>query len=466
MRQTKTNRTHRVLLGIAIMFLSCLPALLPVAAGQSAGNNGVYNSSGSVTGSTAYIDASAFASTSTDICATIYNILASNPNSVIDARGLSSANSNMICGSTTTTSTPWMQGTSTTSNASTILLPAGKISIYQGWVLPSRTRIIGEGNNPTPGGTIIQACKSSVGCSGAFTSGGTMLTMGSSSSSVCDDGGTAGQCSGVSIEGLLLEGNSQSVNGIVNEHAGQSSYVDHVNLHFIEGTALQVSGSQAQDSGPYANIAVSTGSSYATGTLCAQFDTSSTRGLHGLTCTAASGSGTGPSAAVTLDSNYNTIEDIHIEGFQDGILIGSASSAEGNTIASFNGAGGSGGMTNVVHVSPSNPVSDLSIFGIAGYAGSYPVTNTLKDEQSGTTLSVGTNPVVGVYVLGEQITGTEYYRLTNSPTSTPAWGFGSTTPGSATCALGSIYSNTGGSSGSTLYFCTYNGTNNVWTAKN
>src|ERR1700719_3149878 len=355
----------QLLLGAAIVNVICLVALSRSALAQT-GDNAVYNNLGAIISSTAYIDASATASRSTDICATIFNILVANPNSVIDARGLSAANSIMTCGTsaTSSTSTPWVQGASSTSNASTILLPAGTISIYQGWVLPNRTRIVGEGNNPTPGGTIIQACRSLAGCSGgSFTSNGTMIQMGNPS---CSDGGTSGQCSGVSVENLLLEGNSQSVNGILNQNSGQSSYVDHVNLHFLEDTGLTVSGTLAQDSGPYANIACSTGNSYASGTACVKLDADSTRGVHGLTCTSASGMSLGPTAAVWLDSNYNTLEDIHIEGFQDGILIGSVSTATGDSIVSFNGAGASGDMVNVVHISSAKGVADLNVFGAAG----------------------------------------------------------------------------------------------------
>lgn len=296
-----------------------------------------------------------------------------------------------------------------------------------------------------------------------------MISMGSSSSSICDDGGVAGQCSGVSVEGLLLEGNSQSIHGIVNQNSGAASYVDHVNLHFIEGIGLTVSGSQTQDSGPYANLACATGSSYVSTTSCVEFDASSTRGLHGVTCTAGSTSSSGPTAAITLDSNYNTLEDIHTEGFQDGVLIGSASTAEGDTILSVNGAGGSGIMTNVVHISSSKGVTDLAIFGAAGYFGMYGLTNTIKDEQNVTNLPISSNPIVGEYILGDLLASTTtggQNRLTNSSGLAPAWGFAGAVPGSSACALGSIYSNTSGSSGTIFYVCTYNGTSNVWTAKN
>jgi hypothetical protein len=114
--------------------------------------------------SPAFIDASMFATSpplpSRNFCGVVNYVL--NPanhiitsvGAVIDARGLSSGNRNMTC-----TTSPWAGITPRLS--STILLPSGTIVIPTTWVLPSNTRLIGEGDSissrTTPSGTTIQA---------------------------------------------------------------------------------------------------------------------------------------------------------------------------------------------------------------------------------------------------------------------------------------------------------------------
>jgi hypothetical protein len=126
--------------------------------------------------------------------------------------------------------------------------------ISTGWILPPSTRIIGVGNGDvvTSGGTlssgtIIQACKAlQSGCT-TFPSGGTMISMCSTT------------CSGVSIENLSLDGQGQAINGILNGFAASlaaglgASYVRNVNLFQIVGTGLSVT-TNALGSGPYTKL--------------------------------------------------------------------------------------------------------------------------------------------------------------------------------------------------------------------
>jgi hypothetical protein len=128
---------------------------------------------------------------------------------------------------------------------------------------------------------------------------------------------------GIAVERLTLDGQGQlgqSVNGIANTESQANTYVDHVSLYRILGTGLSVSGT-ANDSGPYSNITFDLGGvSGTSSTVCAKINgLSGTRGIHGLSCTAENND---PPAAVLLDSSNNSIEDVRIVGFYDGIRVG------------------------------------------------------------------------------------------------------------------------------------------------
>ena len=66
-------------------------------------------------------------------------------------------------------------------------------------------------------------------------------------------GSSSGCCTAISVENLTLDGTATGVSGIVNQYAGDLSYVDHIGLYRILGTGLSVFGS-ANRSGPYSNI--------------------------------------------------------------------------------------------------------------------------------------------------------------------------------------------------------------------
>ncbi len=437
--------------------------VLTTTAIAQAGDNAICTSAslcGTTAPSSAFIDASV---NTGDICQRIFTSLqGASSGAVIDARGISTG---MSCNGAST-DTPWQQGTVSLNKPSTILLPSGSITISYGWVLPDGTRLFGEGNNPQ-GGTKIQVATSSFG---------TILQMGTASGGLACP--SSGQCSGISIEDLMIEGNGLSgVNGILNENAGDSSYVEHVNLHQIEGIGLQVSGPQVAGSGPYANIACGTGDPGTNTPICVKLQASSTRGVHGMSCTTCGGCTTKPCCAMVagpalmLDGSNNSLEDIHFEGYRDGILVGSQSASSSNVIASVNGGAGANNMTNVIHISDAllNGVTDLSIFGAAaGVSNSMVnITNVIQDDETNTTIPRASSPdetTVAQYVLGDPLSG-GYSRFATSPVlpsgtaaplPLPTWGTGSSAP-SGSCPTGSLFTNTSGSP-FTLYKCT----NNMW----
>jgi hypothetical protein len=274
---------------VAIGFSVC-PSLANGQGGQ--GQNAVYPASGNCcAGSRGFIDASMFTgSTTNNICA-VLNFVLQNVDqpptypsgAVIDARGLPGGMAtSMKC--TTTNPSPWAGITSPP--ASVILLPAGTILIPGTWVLPNNTTLIGEGDDTyltagpvTAFTTTLQACLPSINnCS--FT-GTDMLDLGTAPS--CPPINGVPICNNVSVEHLALDGQGQSLNGIVNSNAQTGSHVDHVRLYQIRGTGLWLEGN-AFDSGPYSNITFDTGTYVGeSSTVCVNISgqTSTRRGFAG-----------------------------------------------------------------------------------------------------------------------------------------------------------------------------------------
>jgi len=433
------------------------------------GDNSAYIGSGqsqTLGGSVALVDASTYyTQNSSDICATIASIVTTHYNAtssngvVVDARGI-----NASPGSTLTCqNSPFTGIQSVPSSFSiTILLPASTISIHTTWALPSAARLVGEGQ----GATVIQAC------SGGCFQGADLIDMGAADPNFCAVSTPSYYCQGIGIEHLTLDGNNGifggiAVNGIVDMYAQELSYVKDVGIINIAsgGTGLWLATHYTGSSGPFSNIYYS-----GRGTCAQIFDKqdnkgiNNTRGIHGLTCIAPSGTS---GAAIKLDSSNNSIEDVYISGFAEGILVGSQFSAEGNLI--FNVTGGPG-VSKLVHISgntstssncppgtanqsgnpaniPVQNVCDLTILGVTSAGG-----NSIYDEITGAHL---TDQTVGMYALGEQVpVGTNilaYSRFTTSP-MIPSWFVGSSPSGDTGCATGSLYSVTSGSP-PTLWGC-------------
>lgn len=474
MKAVPSFTTQRLRLAIVVVVLAALSVTLNHASAQD-GYNAICTTTActgtGIIASSAFIDASAFCSTggscttSDDFCSVVNTALTKLPTSggVVDARGVMTS-TGISCTST-------MPFTSITT-PSTVLLPAGKITISETWILPDRTRIIGEGNNPSTG-TLL-----SVPVSG-FT-GSEMIQMGNSS---CNDG-VSGQCYGVSVEYLMLEAQgSTGLNGILNQNSGESSYVDHVNIHQFPGTGLIIEGN-ATDSGPYSNLAISPATKCVSATACVQLGDSngeplSTRGIHGMTCTcpgAGASGGTG-TAGILLNSPNNTLEDLHFEGFIDGLRVGSLVPAvgktiqtQGNVVLNVNGGDNpTDSMTNIIHIcssstcgNASNTVSDLAVLGAFSSPNGTSNAKVILDDLTVTTIGTSSPSAVGMYVLGDQMSssGGAYSRFATSP-SLSTWSvWNSAASTSTSCQSGSLFSNTagvlgGGTGGTnyTLYVC-------------
>lgn len=356
---------------ICIYLILTTPGLVQA---QIAGNKAVYTSSGvCCTSSTAVVDASVLSGS--NLCEQIYNALqsvaSSHGSAVVDARAV---NPIPACGSG---ETPWLKSGLNVITPATILLPAGTITISSPWIIPDGTKIIGQGTGSSAsGGTIIEA---PMGFSGA------MIEMGDSGVH-CPASGHI--CHGVSVEDLILDGAGQTgINGILNTSSQELSYVNSVRLYQVMGVGLEVS-TNAQNSGPYSKITFDTGNVGPSGsTACAEIvGLSGTRGIHGLTCISET---VAPQAAVYLDSSNNSIEDVIIEGFTDGIRVGSQAAAHSNVLLNIDGDTVLITQTqappsiNVIHVTNISSVSDLSMMGIRNTGSGF----TIRDDLTTTNLS-------------------------------------------------------------------------------
>jgi len=451
-----------------VLLLACLTTSLP-SLGQNPGNNVVQGSG--VTTSTAYIDASVIAGTSGagDICALINAALGLigtaggsgtrgyGTSTVIDARGIPQPGSSqtLTCPSTYT---PWSYGNTRTQSA-TILLPAGNITIGASWVLPTGTHLVGEGSGSVAGGTTITTIQTTSALN-------PMIQMGATASSTA-----------VSIEDLDLNGEGDASVGILNSDSMEQSYVKRVGIYQIVGKGLSVT-SGASYSGPYSEITFGNGSStVSASTACVSINSVSTRGVHGLHCTN-TGSIPSAGAAVLLNGPSNSLTDVTIQGFYDGVEIGSNASetnVKGNVLRNISATPWTTTPTvkhSVVRIMSTSGVAigDDVVMGVnKGGTGttSYSIEDDATAQGSAGATTLLTDTTVALYAIGEVATVTHavhaYPRFSTSP-NLPTWVRGAVTPGSS-CVVGSLYSNTAGTGGTPpsandLYVCT---ATNTWT---
>jgi hypothetical protein len=500
METKKTSTPHRAFLGVLFLVVGSVSMLANYAQAQE-GLKAVWGAS-NVQPSSVWIDASPFCgggcTNNTDFCSALNQALSMlqtqyPQGGVVDARGVVAPTGGPLkCGGN-----PWSIPTNITV-PSTVLLPNANIKIQTTWVLPDNTKLIGSGN------TFLTATDTFVGME--------MIDMGSSNS--CP----LGACSGVAIKDLNLSDQTTSsgtFGGIVNQYSQTPSYVNNVNFTNIKGTGLAIAGPSSMapgaiDSGPYTNItfiANSTSSS----SVCVDIETQ-TRGLHGITCNGSGTTGTTPgTAGIYVNASNNTIEDVHIQGFWDGVEIGNNNSAVGNVVvsnvegttgqsAAQGCTNGSCAVTNTVHIcgpihsgyfsncplntSATPTVSDASILGATDDSGGGTIsmkssTTSIQDDVTGTSIAAPTTVptnipwTTGIYILGEPLGGISgaSSRFTTSPspsdpnntgsTLTPTWGVGSGLASGSCNVPGALYSNTQGSSHSTGYVCT--GQNSAFT---
>jgi hypothetical protein len=416
--------------------------------GGHSGNKIVYNSSGTsfCTVSQSSVDASAY--TGANICEQIYNAI---PNALtggtVDARGITTNTGGVL--TCATGETPWRNSTgSTRTKATTVLLPPGTIILAtdQTWVPPSGTRLIGMSALSPPtsspsGGTILQVPSNFTG------------TVSSSVIEMCSSA-----CTGVTIENLTIDGTNDTsttspLNGILNKFAGQGSYINNVTFNQVLGVGLTINGTSAQGSGPYTNLKFDdTANQTISSTSCVELETDNTLGLHSITCLA---NDANAQAGIYVDASHNTIEDVLVQGFQDGIVVGQNASAEDDIIIGF--ADTTSTTEDKAAVELASNASNIVVLGISNLS----KKTIVEDDVTG--FSPTGTPSMAVYVLGSSGSG-GYSRLStgvgviggaiSATGNPPTWASGSVDPPlNNACAPGSMYSDTASTSGFALYVC-------------
>jgi hypothetical protein len=282
----------------------------------------------------------------------------------------------------------------------------------------------------------------------------------------------------------------------------------------FDGTGLKV-GAGASNSGPYTNLAFTANSgdactSHSNAPTCVDLETR-TAGLHGITCLGNSATtSTHGAAGILVNSSNNSVEDVHVESFWDGIEIGDTTSAVSNVVVSNVFTSTSGACspnahqtTNAVHICGPNAndstdfgqcnnfgtntgnVTDITLMGITNLvAGTTSPVTSIEDDQTFTTMqgcsSTGCPAVIstGMYGLGEPDGGNtgQFSRLATTPSSAslygghstvvPTWGAGTTASlGGTECYTpGALYSYTATMVNDSVYLCTFSGSSMAWTA--
>jgi|HubBroStandDraft_2_1064218.scaffolds.fasta_scaffold21785_1 hypothetical protein len=472
----------------------CGFSFAPVRVVAQKGDKAVWTLSGqnpTLAASSAWVDASVFCGSggtnncgSADFCSmvsqAITQLLAVSPaGGVVDARGVlqipAQQGGSMACNNNNGSPFPSSITLQNPPNAIpiTILLPPYTIALSATWIVPNNVRLVGVGfETNLLGGP---NCSQDTGiCSGY------MIEMGPPSP---PQGQSCPFYTGIVIEHVRLT-TQGGYGGIDNECAGSASYVNDVKISAPDGENLGGNGltigSGATNSGPYTDIYVQAAPGpnncgVGAPTLNCVAVNAQTRGIHGVTCQGNNTTG-GNGAGILVNASDNSIEDVHVELFYDGIGLGNTnSSAVGNIFVSNINAyesGTCGGVTNAVHVYGS--VTDAVIIGVSN-GPSQPLVS-IQDDETETTIqgcpnSGCPNPITsGIYVLGRSDGGNtgEYSRFTTSPankalygnssTIVPTWGTGSPAAGiqGTMCYTpGAIYSFTTASGNDSLYVCTF-----------
>lgn len=453
--------------GVAVILLGWITAFPARVQAQGcspvAGNNLIYGTcTSSLTsqfGSTAYVDVSASTSSSNDICQRINTALlaSTQAGTVFDARGIST---NLTCASTSPS--PWDGG----AKAATLLLPIGTIVIPKSWAIHDQSQIIGQG----PGQTILQAesgFTDPYAYAGTyFTSNHAMIHMGMPSTMTV----TGKIAFAVRLLHLTLDGQGRSVSGayidgIDNTNAEEQSYVDDVTIQNILGnglfmgldpdnTATGAADGAADHSGPYTNIVFQEPTSTPISTtICVNvIPNVEPRGFHGITCLGNSASTA--TSAIVLDGNSTTIEDARIDGFYNGILVGSAGKGtQADVLFNITGTDSVGSVTNLINIDNTGTAPiNLAIMGVSLTSSSG--TFSINDQITGSQLK---DTTVGMYLLGQPIGAsitTGYSRFTTSP-NFATWIVGKTTSAITNDACngnGSLFSSSSGNGGN-LWAC-------------
>jgi hypothetical protein len=254
--------------------------------------------------------------------------------------------------------------------------------------------------------------------------------------------------------------------GILNQSSQEHSYVRNVAISNVLGAGLVVNTARSQNAGPYENLYIAAGANNTStknecvvlGGTGSNVGPGDSRGIHGMNCI---GNGVG-TTGIDLSVSNATLEDVTVSGYANGIVVGDLATVgepvQSDVLMNIKAAPGAGTMTNLILLSNASAAntSDIDLLAISNTV----ATNTINDQLSNTTVTGSQASFVAMYALGQPMNVnnslTQYSRFTTVP-SLPSWAAGTVpiAPGSSCSSLGSLYSNTMGTSSANnnLYAC-------------
>ena len=265
-------------------------------------------------------------------------------------------------------------------NGQRLLFPAGTYAVSGTILIPNKTQIFGVGRgDSSPVNTVIKALPN-------FPPGAPIVQMGAAPDA---------PNFGVQIENLTVDGVGVAETCLLNLYSEEQSYGRNLILAGCTKTGLRVMGSVAQNSGPFENLELLPASGAATNveTLCVEISAvDGFRGIKGLTCNAGDHYAARPALAMKLDGT-GIYQDIHIEHFTTGIMLGNASHSADTLILADAGFGPdvTTGVEIPSHLRVNN--QNLTILGISCNN----CKTLLRDGMTGTNITDGG---IGWYLLG------------------------------------------------------------------
>lgn len=280
-----------------------------------------------------------------------------------------------------------------------IFFPAGTYMVSGTVVLPDKASIFGVGRgDPGSYNTVLKALPG--------FNGTTVVQMGTYSPSF-----------DIQVEKLTIDGSAIVGTCLTNQYAEEMSYGRDLMLTNCGSVPLLISGTGAQNSGPFENLEIYPGGgpTVTTASMCVQVTgVISFRGIKGITCNGGPNYASRPAIGLALDGG-GQYSDIHIEHFATAISLGNSSlAADGLVLA--NAQFGPDVTTGVAITNlPAANNQNIAVFGISCVG----CTNTLSDAEVGTNVPDNS---IGWYMIGNG-SGAGKPRLTgNNGQSTQFFG--------------------------------------------
>lgn len=289
-----------------------------------------------------------------------------------------------------------------------VYFPKGTYMVSNTVVVPNKVTVIGVGRGDPPD-LVSGGVATTIKANASFPSNTPVVSLCSA----------PGPCFGVRVEDLAIDCNDKTgCIGGYNAYSQELSWFRRVLVirapaHgiFIDGKPGGVETYASQNSGPYTDLDILPLGSGTTNTTCIRATlVPSFRGIANVTCNA-DGYDLIPTNAIYVDgSGPTTISNIHIEHFTNGIVLGSATYGQNDTLI-YNVLSGPANDTSVRITAPvAQGMFNITIIGVSN---STVGSNLLVDGSSSTTIASSTFGL-GFYSLGNGAAGNQTILSTSN----------------------------------------------------